>query len=381
MKGSIHNVETDSEFQKEFNPFRTPYDVDEHAFPWYGGLQEQFTFLLRYAVLAPSSYNTQPWKFGLSNEGIAVYADYSRRLPVVDPGNRELVIGVGAALTNLRIAAEHFGFKCSVEYNRSEDNKLPLAFVYLSPPRSLFPEESRPSYLFQAIAERHTNRNPFLMARVPEQIVASLTELAVSGSASIFTSRDGTLNQQVADLVAEADRTRLAEGAFRKELAEWIRPNYARRPDGVTGASLGISDLVSVVNPWAMKTFDLGRLRAAKDRNLCLEAPGVVVIYSEDSLLHWIEVGELLQRVLLTLTKNSVQFSFFNMLTGVPSLRTRLRALLGISSWPQVLLRIGYCLTEPVLSPRRPVDEVIFDTTLLSAVKGWKADRINEVTQ
>jgi len=361
-------MELDSEPQKEiaiahqaYDPFKTPYEVDDQAFPWYDTLREQYTFLLRYAILAPSSHNTQPWKFGPSDEGIAVYADYSRRLPVADPGGRELVMGVGAAIMNLRVAAEHFGFGCRVDYNQSGDGKQPLAFVRLSPPPSLFPEEGAPSQLFQAITRRHTNRNPFLMARLPEQIVTSLNELAGSGTASIFISRDGALNQKVADLVAEADRAQLADSSFRKELAEWIRPNYTHKPDGITGASLGINDLVSVVNPWAMKTFDLGRLRAAKDRNLCLEAPGLIVIHSEDSLLHWVEVGELLERILLTLTKNSVQCSFFNMLTEVQPLRTRLRSLLEISSWPQVLLRVGYCLTEPAPSPRRPLEEVVLN--------------------
>lgn len=347
--------------QQDYDPFRTPYEIDDQAFPWYDTLHAQFTFLLRYAILSPSSYNTQPWKFGLSDEGIAVYADYARRLPVADPDNRELVMGVGAAITNLRVAAAHFGFGCAVEYNQHESNDRPLAFVRLSRPHSLFPEETTPSQLFQAITKRHTNRNPFMMARVPEQVTASLNELANPALASLFVSRDGTLNQQVADLVAEADRLQLADSLMRKELAEWIRPNFTRKSDGVTGAGFGVSDLVSVVNPWAMKTFDLGRLRAARDKNLCLEAPGLVVIHSEDSLLHWLEAGELLERVLLTLTKNSVQFSFFNMLIENTSLRSRLRSLLKISSWPQLLLRIGYCLTEPARSPRRPLDEVILD--------------------
>ena len=70
----------------EFDPVKTPYVVDEKKFPIAASLEEQFAFLLRYAILAPSSYNTQPWKFELRDDGIAVYADYTRRLPVADPG-------------------------------------------------------------------------------------------------------------------------------------------------------------------------------------------------------------------------------------------------------------------------------------------------------
>ena len=345
--------------QQEYDPLKTPYEVDDQTFPWYDTLREQFLFLLRYAILAPSSHNTQPWKFAPDDEGIAVYADYSRRLPVADPGNRELIMGVGAAILNLRVTATHFGFACLVEYNQSGDSERPLAFVRLSRSQSLSTADRKLSQLFPALTKRHTNRTPFLMARIPEQVSTALKESAVSSTASVFISRDGALNQQVADLVAEADRLQQADPSFRKELAEWIRPNYTRKSDGITGANLGINDLVSVVGPWATKTFDFGKLRAARDKNLCLEAPGLVVIHSEDSLLHWVEVGELLERILLVLTKNSVQFSFFNMPIEVPDLRVKLRSLLTMPSWPQLLLRIGYCLTEPSPSPRRPLEEVV----------------------
>ena len=367
MKASMYNMELDIEPEmsrnndrQSFDPLKTPYEVDEQAFPLYDTVQEQFLFLLRYAILAPSSHNTQPWKFRPTGDGVAVYADYSRRLPVVDPGNRELIMGVGAAIMNLRIAAAHFGFVCRVEYNQTGDSAKPIAFVRLSRSSSTpSPADRKLALLFPAIVKRHTNRNPFLMARIPEQVAATVKEQAASGMAAIFISKDGALNQKVADLVAEGDLIQQADPLYRKEMAEWIRPNYTRKADGMTGASLGFNNLVSAINPWATKRFDLGRLKAAKDRNLCLEAPGLIVLYSEDSLLHWVEVGELLERVLLTLTKNSVQFSFFNMLIEIPDLRTKLRSLLKLSAWPQLMLRIGYCLTEPAFSPRRPQEEIL----------------------
>ena len=87
MKASMYNMELDIDpepgmriEQQGFDPLKTPYEVDDQVFPWYESLQEQFLFLIRYAVLAPSSHNTQPWKFQVTADGIAVYADYGRRL-------------------------------------------------------------------------------------------------------------------------------------------------------------------------------------------------------------------------------------------------------------------------------------------------------------
>lgn len=366
MKVSMYNMELDIEQgmhmmvdQEKFDPFKTPYEVDDQAFPLYDTVVEQLAFLVRYAILAPSSHNTQPWKFKVMADGIAVYADYARRLPVVDPGNRELLMSVGAAIMNLRVAAARFGFSCSVEYNQSADSESPLAFLRLERSGSHPDADLKLAQLFPSITRRRTNRHPFLMARLPEQVVTAVTSYAHSRAVAVHFSRDGALNQRVADLIAEADRIQQSDPSFRKEVAAWIRPNFSKQADGMTGASFGVNDIASVVGPWATKTFDLGRIRAARDKNLCLEAPGLIVLSGEDTVLQWLEVGETLEHILLTLTKNSVQCSFFNMLIQVPGLRAQLRSLLSLSAWPQLLLRVGYCLAEPPPSARRSVEEVI----------------------
>lgn len=59
--------------------------INEANFPLTGTLEDQYRFLLQYAILAPSTFNTQPWQFALTESGIAVFADYSRRMPAADP--------------------------------------------------------------------------------------------------------------------------------------------------------------------------------------------------------------------------------------------------------------------------------------------------------
>ena len=55
-----------------------PWQVSEHDFPRGGTEQEQLLFLLNYAILAPSSHNTQPWLFRVADDGIEIYADRRR---------------------------------------------------------------------------------------------------------------------------------------------------------------------------------------------------------------------------------------------------------------------------------------------------------------
>lgn len=341
-----------------FDPLRTPYEVGNMPFPREGSLQEQFTHLVRYAILAPSSHNTQPWMFRLFENGVAVYADYTRRLPVADPDNRELLMGVGAAIMNLRIAAIHFGFDVRVDYNFSGDSELPIAFVSLSPSLHSHGDE-KIEKLFGAISRRHTNRHPFLAARVADVMMERYREAGEESEASIFISTDPKRNAAVAELVAYAGRLQQADPEFRKELGEWLRPNKTQKPDGMTGASFGIGDIPSAVVPWAVKSLDMGGMRAKHDERLCREAPALLVLYSEDSIPAWLGVGETLEGILLGLTRDGLQFSFFNMPIEIPEARLQLKEMLGLGMWPQLLLRIGYSMEQPVPSPRRPVEDCI----------------------
>jgi nitroreductase len=128
-----------------------PRLVREGDFPAQGTPTEQWSFLLNYALLAPSEYNTQPWLFRLQDDSVEMYADYTRGLPVVDPHNRELLISCGAACYNLRLAARHFGYL--VLWVFFVDNELAdlLVRLHLGAKQATPAEEDR---LFPAIVRR-----------------------------------------------------------------------------------------------------------------------------------------------------------------------------------------------------------------------------------
>src|SRR5215510_8529110 len=46
------------------------WNVSECQFPKEGTKTEQLKFLLNYAILAPSSHNTQPWLFRIVDDNI-----------------------------------------------------------------------------------------------------------------------------------------------------------------------------------------------------------------------------------------------------------------------------------------------------------------------
>lgn len=64
---------------------RSGWEVTADDFPTDGTREEQAGFLLRDAILAPSSHNSQPWTFEVSGNEIRIAADESRWLDAADP--------------------------------------------------------------------------------------------------------------------------------------------------------------------------------------------------------------------------------------------------------------------------------------------------------
>ena len=60
-----------------------PWIIDEDDFYELETHEEQMQFLLRYAILAPSRHNTQPWSFHIGSDGVQVFADMSHHAHLV----------------------------------------------------------------------------------------------------------------------------------------------------------------------------------------------------------------------------------------------------------------------------------------------------------
>jgi hypothetical protein len=332
------------------------WDVAESDFPAAGTAAERLLFCLRYAVLAPSGHNSQPWVFCLAGDAVDLYADRGRRLPVVDPQDRELTISCGAALLQLRLAIQRFGHEPAVQTFPDPTQADLLARVRLGPRRRATGDEGR---LFAAITKRRTNRQPFHERPVPLALLAVLGAAAAEEGAWLHVAAGPEERLALAGLVAEGDRLQWADPRFRDELAAWLRPNDSPYRDGIPGYGLGLGDLLSHAGPVVLRTFDLGRGLAARDRHVATGSPVLAVLGSEaDSPAAWLAAGQALARVLLRARAEGVWASFLNQPVEVAGLRTRLQYLIRRPGFPQLVLRMGYGLdVRP--TPRRTLAEVV----------------------
>ncbi len=335
-----------------------PWGVSDTDYPKNAGAQQRLRFLVRYAILAPSGHNTQPWLFTLDGVAIELRADRSRALAVVDPDDRELIISCGAALETLHIAMRHFGLRGAVGLPDPDDADL-LARVALEDGA---PPDHDEDELFAAITQRHTNRHAFENRDIPADLADRLVAEADAHSAWLHLVQ-GEARTAVADLVAEGDRAQMADKRFRRELSAWVHPNRSRTGDGMRGYGFGFGDLMSYGGALVIRSFDLGTGQAAKDRELVNGSPLLAVLgTTSDDPASWLRTGRALQRVLLRARANSVWSSYLNQPIEVGELRPKLAQTIGrAGESPQLLVRFGF---GPVAKaqPRRPVDEVIVDS-------------------
>ncbi len=331
------------------------WDVAPSAFPHAAGRIEQARFAVGFAILAPSSHNTQPWKFLVSDAEVLVCADRSRSLPVIDPFDRELVISCGAALLNLRVAFARFAIPTEIHLLPSSSDPDILARVAFAPGGPIPPGLAE---LADAIPRRRTNRLAFAheppLAALEEKLRAAAAQEGID-AAILHAPAD---RDRVAELIAEADRQQFADPHFRRELASWIHPS--RRDDGMPAFSQGIAPLVDAATPIAarvIRTFDVGHGVAAAHGELARGSPMLAVLATRtDNQEAWLATGQALQRLLLVATDAGLAASYLNQPIEVPELRARLADEftrdLATARYPQLILRIGRGPDIPP-SPRR----------------------------
>lgn len=339
------------------DPTLAAWQVREEQFPAAGPLGDQLRFFLRYAILAPSNHNSQPWLFRMRKDGIELFADRTRALPASDPEDRQLTISCGAAFYMLRLAARRFGFRGQVVYFPEADDPDRLA-LFRPGPRGAASEAE--IVLFRAITRRRTNRGRFEKHPVPESVVEALTGAAASENAWLLSIRTAKGRRSLAQLIMEGDRMQGADPSFRREIAAWTHPFRRRSADGLPGFAFGVGGLDSLIEGSVLRTFEAAPGQGAPDANaLATGSPLLAVLGSgDDTPISWLTTGQALAKILLTAESAGVAVSYLNQAIEIASLRADLRRTLRLSGFPQAILRFGFGpAAEP--TPRRPLDGII----------------------
>ena len=190
------------------------------------------TALVEAASAAPSVHNSQPWIFTVGERTVDLHADPARHLAVSDGSGRSLLISCGAALFNLRVAADHLGFHPRVRILPTKDDPTHVARLEVDH------RHGSPGFLedlFPAVWSRRTNRFPFWNRRIPRSVLSRLQD-AVSLENSLLRIVDQPAEvERIVALLHDAERADLPEAKL--ERAAWLGRDGA--PDGIPSHALG----------------------------------------------------------------------------------------------------------------------------------------------
>lgn len=304
------------------------------------------------AIKAPSIHNTQPWRFVLSDDRLDICLDLSRRLPVLDPRGRQLLISCGCALLNARVAIAAAGYEPIVERMPTPSVANTVARVAVGEQRA-----GEPSIrLDAAIERRHTNRRPFRGAPVSDGEAARLAAIARGEGAELIRVRSHEQRQLLAELFTYAARIEAEDVEYLKELLDWTTDDLSR-VDGVQAASIPFADR-SVARGAPVRQFDLRGMGWLPSASGLADECVFVLCTDADDPLTWLRAGEALELVWLELTAAGLLASPIGQVVEVRGAHERLREGLGITGHPQLLLRVGRAPDAP-WSQRRPAADVI----------------------
>lgn len=80
--------------------------------------------LVRQAVLAPLSHNTQYWCFQIVEKSISITPDLTRRCPALDPDDHHLYVLLGYAAENIVHAGQAVGLHAYPHFNPGGDGLI-----------------------------------------------------------------------------------------------------------------------------------------------------------------------------------------------------------------------------------------------------------------
>ena len=307
------------------------------------------------ATLAPSIYNTQPWRFRAGRGRIDVLADPLRRLPAIDPEGREMHISLGAAVRNIEVLLIANGIRPQVRL--LPDVMQPELVARVSADGEVTPS-LQDVVMVSAVLRRRTARVPYEDRPLPRSLVDSLTHAARAEDATLDVLDDDEVRGLLA-LVRTADSVLRDEPDYRCELARWTT-DWPGRRDGVLPESFGPPSRDGAL---PMRDFGAYQPWLHRDPEQFEAHPAIAVLStSGDTREHWLRAGLALERVLLEATVAGVSASFFTQALEVAHLR-RLYDERRPQTSSQMIFRLGYARRPGGASPspQRPVAEVLVE--------------------
>ena len=295
--------------------------------------------LVRYATLAPSSHNTQCWKFRVENDAIIILPDLARRMPAVDPDDHHLYVSLGCATENLVQAALANGLKGEVRFDLAPGSGGAIKVA-------LEPTKAVASPLYLAIPERQCTRADY-DGKPPSTDELRLLEQAGTGAGvRVMLLTEKAALERVLAYVVEGNTAQMNDPAFVAELKSWIRfgaDEAVKTGDGLYSAASGNPSVPRWIGSPLFGMFFKAKSENDKYAKHLRSSAGVAIFVSEASdKAHWVEAGRCYERFALQAAALGIRNAMINQPVEVSSLRPQFASAFGLERGrPDLVVRFG----------------------------------------
>lgn len=345
------------------------WSMDTDLFPMLGSVETKLVYLLRYATLAPSAMNVQPWLFFVDEERIHFYVNRDRTLGRADPDDRNMLLSCGFVIYYLEVAMKHFGYQGDFRLFESDPTGDLIATIGLGEEYQSTPVDVE---RFNALMNCHSNKTRADEGKlIPFDLLTEMNNEVSSVSASCWMEvlAGPAAKQALASIIVTANRVVTKDKELHHDASE-----FARNRKGLETKFDGVE--VHNAGDYYKSTFEYKKGEAENERDIAKGAPLMLIFGTVSDEWHQIVLcGLAVAKVILLAHSHGINHSYLNQALLYSQLRRDVAALVeGIDStqldpeaadplascYPQVILRLGFAgVDESLPSPRRPVSEML----------------------
>ena len=324
------------------------WDVDIEDFYKQETSEDKLRFLLNFAILAPSSHNSQPWSFEIIENNILVHPEQTRRLTESDKNDRQLYISLGCAVENLVTTADYYGYLTNIEY-------LP-DIVKISFSEA---EQNKDNKLISSILSRSMNRNKYNDTLLPRDFLEQIKSLS-NDNLNIHIVEDKDKKNALANTTLNAAIEAMGDKGFRRELSKYVKSNITRSKVGMPGFSLGIPTPISLIIPTLLKYININKLSRKQDEKLLKDHTPMFIMIStkDDNKKSWIKAGQMYEKIALLAESKNIKTSVWAAPIQIGDFYKGFQKVLQTDCRPQVFFRIGYSEKKSKHSPRLNTSDI-----------------------
>jgi nitroreductase len=312
--------------------------------------------LIAAAILAPSHWNSQPWRFEAEGDALRLVADVRRALPVTDPDRRWMMASLGAALENMLVAARAYGLMPAVRYRPYDGRGDVVAEVTWGNG-----DVRRDRTYFAAITERRTNRRNYDGRGLFTENRAKLSAQVPDG-VHLHWLDDREQIEAVADLVRDAVRDQTRNQVYQRERFGWMRFSEDAVRETADGVYVESLDIGGPARWFAGSYFDpaswflrFGAESAGKQARAQIRSAGALALLTTGAAgeEEWLKGGQTYERIALRCTQLGISHHIVNEPLLEARSRDELARRFGAGNEsPLMLIRMGHA-KPPAPTPRR----------------------------